>query len=182
MKKVLRFPFLFFILLVCSCDPGYQTDYYYVNRSTHIVTIRALMDSTDMYFTNFRGETWMFFENPSGISIEPGSRFLIHHEGGLGFSTKDGTAEILQHYILGYSVCFEFDNGACLFYKPDEWAPNNPYIENNYSFRLTHVSRGSSEGEAEYIITQDDFSRALALKLSLPETEKNCRNLFEKEE
>lgn len=173
MKKSPLAPLVFLIILMTSCDPGFRTDYYVSNRSSLSVTILALKDSADMYVTNALGDTWMYFQNPTGITIKPGERLLIHSEGGLGFSCKDGTVEILRHYIFGDSVRFEFADGTFLFFKPDEWAPNNPYIENNYSFRLTHVSRGSSEGEAEYIISQDDFSRALALKLSLPETEKN---------
>lgn len=171
MKRPLILPPLLLAVLLGSCDPGYQTDYYFENRSGVTVTVRALVDSADMYVTNALGDTWMFFENPSGITIRPGERRLVHSEGGLGFSCKDGTVDILRHFVLGDSVLLDFGGGVSLLYKYNVWAPNNPYIENNYSFRLTEVSRGSSAGEADYIVGEDDYLRALSARPPLSEAE-----------
>ena len=159
MKRILSL--LLFVLMMSSCDPGFDQAYYFVNGSSHAVTIETLIDISDTYrLPEWSTDSITYFENLEGITVEPHSRRLLHTEGGLGVASGEFTAQNLRNTIFGDSVLFRFDDGRFLRYRYDKPAQNSPYSDSNYSFTLTEQTRGYSSGFSVYTLTDDDYLRS----------------------
>ncbi len=159
MKKL----FLSILLTACvltSCDPGFRQDFLFQNDTEHDVTIVALIDSTDMYFVSPIDSTrHRWFQNPDGITIPAGKTVNIFHDGGLGRASETHVADRLN-CIYGDSVRFVFDGGRCLYFHRDVPAPHSPYDDDSYTFE-GEFRRFGSEGTSTYILTDDDYARAI---------------------
>lgn len=142
-----------------ACDPGFQEEYFFNNQSGHTVTILSLIDLSETYYDVPGGEPprQSYFRNLQGLTIPDGEQLLLYEWGALGLANKDHTVDVLQHYIYGDSVRFLFDDGHYLDFAWNEWAPNSPYIENNYHSLFRD---DNSYGCMTYTLWNDDYIRA----------------------
>jgi len=152
-------------LALTACDPGFHQNYIFQNNTSHDVTIVALMDSADMYYDYNDSVRILRFQNPKGITIAAGKSEVILLNGGLGHATNVGTGEILQDQIYSDSVRFVFDDGRYLYFHHDIPAPHSPYDDDSYTY-TGESHRLSSEGTSTYILTEEDYQRALRAERS----------------
>jgi len=145
-------------VLMCSCDPGFQTECYIRNNSSYSVTIsNYTMDGYECELGHI-----------DPITIPSGNTVQLGEIGGLGVSWEgNGCAAFLKKCPEGCEIRFE--DGKSLFFRPLEYyeikndslfETHSPYSTSSHDFEMLEERIASTHGKTTYVITDDDYQRA----------------------
>ena len=150
------FIFWLMVLVLTSCETGYDVDYRLVNNSGHTVT----------FTSNPKYQEYFWNDHPTGITIESGKDslyFVVRDK--LGSANFSSAKDILfTCEIYGDTIWFTFDDGKRLVYTREEG--NGPYDFDGkhytYLTKRAHllVIPYDRYGYLTYTITEEDYAQA----------------------
>ena len=145
------------MVLLSSCETGYDVDYRLVNNSGHTVTFTSNPKYQDHFWN----------DHPTGITIESGkdSLYFIVREnlGSANFASAKGN--LFTFEVYGDTIWFTFDDGKRLVYTREEG--NGPYdFEGDHYTYLTKRAHlllipYDRYGYLTYTITEEDYANSI---------------------